>query len=34
MRYAVPLYQRPYVWRREPDDPTIDRLGPFWEDVK
>jgi len=34
MRYAVPLYQRPYVWRHAPDDPEKDRLGPFWEDVK
>ena len=34
MRYTVPLYQRPYVWRRDEDDPEKDRLGPFWEDVK
>ena len=34
MRYSVPLYQRPYVWRRIEDDPENDRLGPFWEDVK
>lgn len=34
MRYTVPLYQRPYVWRHVPDDPESDRLGPFWEDVK
>jgi hypothetical protein len=34
VRYAVPLYQRPYVWRRAENDPENDRLGPFWEDVK
>ncbi len=34
MRYTVPLYQRPYVWRHVPNDPEDDRLGPFWEDVK
>ncbi len=34
MRYTVPLYQRPYVWRRDENDPERDRLGPFWEDVK
>lgn len=34
MRYSVPLYQRPYVWRHSEDDPENDRLGPFWEDVK
>jgi hypothetical protein len=34
MRYDIPLYQRPYVWRNAPDDPEDDRLGPFWEDVK
>jgi uncharacterized protein with ParB-like and HNH nuclease domain len=34
MRYTVPLYQRPYVWRRDEHDPEKDRLGPFWEDVK
>lgn len=34
MRYTVPLYQRPYVWRHAEDDPEKDRLGPFWEDVK
>src|SRR3954452_17926052 len=34
MRYAVPLYQRPYVWRHAENDPENDRLGPFWEDVK
>jgi hypothetical protein len=34
MRYTVPLYQRPYVWRHIEDDPENDRLGPFWEDVK
>jgi hypothetical protein len=34
MRYAVPLYQRPFVWRRDEADPERDRLGPFWEDVK
>jgi hypothetical protein len=34
MRYTVPLYQRPYVWRRDEGDPEKDRLGPFWEDVK
>lgn len=34
IRYSVPLYQRPYVWRRIEDDPENDRLGPFWEDVK
>ncbi len=34
IRYAVPLYQRPYVWRRIEDDPENDRLGPFWDDVK
>ena len=34
MRYAIPLYQRPYVWRHVEDNPENDRLGPFWEDVK
>ncbi len=34
MRYGIPLYQRPYVWRHVEDDPENDRLGPFWEDVK
>jgi len=34
MRYAIPLYQRPYVWRHVDDNPENDRLGPFWEDVK
>jgi hypothetical protein len=34
MRYSVPLYQRPYVWRYVEDDPENDRLGPFWDDVK
>jgi hypothetical protein len=34
MRYTVPLYQRPYVWRHAEDDPENDRLRPFWEDVK
>lgn len=34
MRYTVPLYQRPFVWRHVEDDPENDRLGPFWEDVK
>src|SRR5262249_16970301 len=34
MRYAVPLYQRPYVWRHLEDDPGNDRLGPFWEYIK
>ncbi|WP_196249409.1 DUF262 domain-containing protein [Rhodococcoides fascians] len=33
VRYAVPLYQRPYVWRHVPNDPEDDRLGPFWDDV-
>lgn len=27
MRYTVPLYQRPYVWRRDENDPERDRLG-------
>src|SRR4051794_27043498 len=34
MRYGIPLYQRPYVWRHVRDDPEADRLGPFWGDVK
>lgn len=34
MRYTVPLYQRPYVWRHAEGDPEKDRLGPFWDDVK
>lgn len=34
VRFTVPLYQRPYVWRHDPDDPENDRLGPFWDDVK
>jgi hypothetical protein len=34
VRYSVPLYQRPYVWRHDPDSPEDDRLGPFWDDVK
>jgi hypothetical protein len=34
MRYEVPLYQRPFVWRWDEDDPEKDRLGPFWGDVK
>ena len=34
MRYTIPLYQRPYVWRHADDDPENDRIGPFWEDVK
>lgn len=27
VRYVVPLYQRPYVWREE------DQWGPLWEDM-
>ncbi len=34
IQYRVPLYQRPYVWQRDIDDPTEDRLTPFWEDVR
>jgi uncharacterized protein with ParB-like and HNH nuclease domain len=33
-RYVVPLYQRPYVWVYDSDDPEKDRLGPYWTDVK
>jgi hypothetical protein len=34
IRYCIPLYQRPYVWRHVEGDPENDRLGPFWEGVK
>jgi hypothetical protein len=33
IQYRVPLYQRPYVWERNVEDPSEDRLTPFWEDV-
>ena len=33
-RYVVPLYQRPYVWMHDANDPEKDRLGPYWTDVK
>lgn len=34
IQYRVPLYQRPYVWERDVEDPSEDRLTPFWEDVR
>jgi Protein of unknown function DUF262/Protein of unknown function (DUF1524) len=34
VQYRVPLYQRPYVWRQNLEDPSDDRLTPFWEDVR
>lgn len=34
IQYRVPLYQRPYVWKRDIEDPSDDRLTPFWEDVR
>jgi hypothetical protein len=34
IQYRVPLYQRPYVWKRDIDDPSEDRLTPFWEDAR
>lgn len=34
IQYRVPLYQRPYVWERDIEDPSEDRLTPFWEDVR
>lgn len=34
IQYRVPLYQRPYVWARNVEDPSEDRLTPFWEDVR
>lgn len=34
IQYRVPLYQRPYVWERNLEDPSEDRLTPFWEDVR
>ncbi len=34
IQYRVPLYQRPYVWERNVEDPSEDRLTPFWEDVR
>jgi hypothetical protein len=34
IQYRVPLYQRPYVWERDIEDPSDDRLTPFWEDVR
>lgn len=33
-RYVVPLYQRPYVWVHDANDPEKDRLGPYWTDIK
>lgn len=33
IQYRVPLYQRPYVWDRNLEDPSEDRLTPFWDDV-
>lgn len=30
----MPLYERPYVWKRDIEDPSEDRLTPFWEDVR
>lgn len=34
IQYWVPLYQRPYVWKEDIDNPSDDRLTPFWEDVR
>src|SRR3954469_21724015 len=34
IQYRVPLFQRPYVWERNIEDPSEDRLTPFWEDVR
>jgi len=34
IQYRVPLYQRPYVWERNVEDPSEDRLTPFWEDIR
>ena len=34
IQYRVPLFQRPYVWERDIEDPSEDRLTPFWEDVR
>jgi hypothetical protein len=34
IQYRVPLYQRPYVWELNVEDPSEDRLTPFWEDVR
>jgi hypothetical protein len=34
IQYRVPLFQRPYVWELNVEDPSEDRLTPFWEDVR
>ena len=34
IQFRVPLFQRPYVWELNVDDPSDDRLSPFWDDVR